>query len=169
MVGSLEQLPALLLKYSEDTVTASEKVKTMLPGMLAKVLLLAGLALLREGAVVSMVMVELSLEAALASLWASTIMPALAFIRRVPVPVQLLSVTVAPEVLMALTATVHEGEPVRVRTVIPPPPAVRVPLRAVPPYTESAKLSAMVAELLAPMALRLGLPRVTTGPPVFMV
>lgn len=77
---------------------------------------------------------------------------------------------VAPSVERELTATVlHNGFPVTVVRLTPPPVAVRVPVSVVPPETEAVKATGMVEEPEEFKVVLLGNPKLADGPPVFTV
>ena len=86
-----------------------------------------------------------------------------------PFPVQPLKVMLAPEVAMELTATAQEGLPVTVVTVTPPPPAVSVPVNAVPPEADAVYVKAIVELPEEFRLVLLGAAKLAEGPEVSTV
>jgi hypothetical protein len=132
-VGSVAHVPVDKSTSSAPIATASEKVRLIDVGTEPNVVPLLGLLLESVGPVLSTVIVELSAETVELLPTLSCSVPAFTCTVNVPLPEQLLSVIVAPEVAIELTATVHEGLPDTVVTVTPPPMEVSVPESTDPP------------------------------------
>jgi hypothetical protein len=112
------------VKLTDDGIVSTEPV----PGVTST----------SAGAVVSIVMDALSGDCVDGWPAASTTVPASTWTVTTPLPLQSPSVIVAPLSEIELTETVHDGSPLTVDTVTPPPFAVSESVSAVPPESEGA-------------------------------
>ncbi len=167
IVGAVPQVPLPKLNFEVVTVTAREKVTCIDDGTEENVAPVAGEVLDTVGAVLSTVIKLLSADAVDRLPRASLTTPACTFTFIVPLPEQLESVIVAPDVLIEPTPTVHDGVPEMVDTVIFED--VRVPFITVPPLLEATKVATMVGDDAELMVVADGAARVTVGPVVLIV
>lgn len=167
-VGVIVHDPARVMLPAAGVFTALLNVATTCVGALPRVDV-AGVKLTKVGAVLSTVMVALCADAAEALLALSCAMPPAACTVRVPLPLQLLSVMVAPDVVILLTDTLHDTLPETVVTFTPPPLAVRLPVSEVGPAAEGVSVNARVVEPATLSKVADGAPKLATGPVVSIV
>ena len=135
-VGAVVQFPPRTNLELVNAVIALLKVAIIEDGT-GSTKPVAGIKVDSVGGVLSILIAELSDDGLDRFPKASFAVPAFTWTVRLPFPVQLLSVIVAPDADIELTVTVHDGFPLTVVSVTPPPPAVSVPVSAVPPDAEA--------------------------------
>jgi hypothetical protein len=105
-------------------------------GIAISAISVVGVVVAKVGEILSTVISALSLETAEVFPKLSWAVPAFTCTVRVPLPLQLLKVMVAPLALIELTATLQDPDPLTVVTLTPSPPPVKVPVKVVPPAWE---------------------------------